>query len=407
MNQFPVAVVLAGGVGKRFAPFITDKSLFPFLGQPLIWWTLSQLAEVGFSKVVVIANPTNQSAISAFKFKTLQVTTILQSQPLGMADAILQARTKLADSKAFILNAGSLVTASLYQQLLPVFQTATAGLVATKPESYFPGGYLKFRKQRPIAVIEKPGPGHEPSPYLVQVFYYFKNLTDFLPLLTSTHSTKDDLFERAYTRYLSTHPVQLTVYSGDLSSFKYPWHILSTLTFLLKHQLTPSLPSNLPPDTIIDGPVFIHPQAKLYRSVIINGPAYIGPGVTLGDRTTIRDSIIETNSLIGSNSEIVRSYIGPNCQLHGAFVGDSALEDQIHLAYGTILANLRLDHHPISVTDATGHRLQTDMKKLGSLIASGVSIGVNSQVMPGTIITPHQAFLPGSNLKGYCQPDRV
>lgn len=58
MSSF-TAVILAGGIGKRFTPFVSDKTLFPFFGESLLERTIRMLADAGVQKVIVASNSTN------------------------------------------------------------------------------------------------------------------------------------------------------------------------------------------------------------------------------------------------------------------------------------------------------------------------------------------------------------
>lgn len=61
MSKPLCAVILAGGVGSRFWPFLTDKMLIPFAGKPLIQHTVFDILPPEVSKVVLVTNIQNRS----------------------------------------------------------------------------------------------------------------------------------------------------------------------------------------------------------------------------------------------------------------------------------------------------------------------------------------------------------
>src|SRR5690606_29643304 len=117
----------------------------------------------------------------------------------------------------------------------------------------------------------------------------------------------------------------------------------------------------------------------------------------------VRESILEESAVVGFGSEVARSYIGPSCDLHHAYVGDSVLEKKVHFGYGAHTANLRFDHKPITVKDLN-NRQETDKVKLGALIAEGAELGVNVSLLPGVTVGQNALVFPGM-VVNECVPD--
>ena len=139
------------------------------------------------------------------------------------------------------------------------------------------------------------------------------------------------------------------------------------------------------PHAVLDGFIIIDENARIDAGAIIRGPAYIGKNVKIGSHTLIRQSVIEEGSIIGFGSEVARSYIGPRSKLHHNFVGDSVFESDINPSWGTTFANWRIDgNNPRLLLPNCS--IETDGKKLGSIIAKNVFFGVNCAVMPGVTI---------------------
>jgi len=179
---------------------------------------------------------------------------------------------------------------------------------------------------------------------------------------------------------------------------KYSWHILHIMRYFLKNKITTT---KVHPNTriskwaIIEGPIVIDEGARIFRNAIINGPAYIGKNVIIGDHTLIRESIVEERSLIGCGMEVARSFVHKNVETHSGFLGDSILDSFSHLGAGFISANLRLDRNYVKVI-LGDKRINTKMKKLGAIIGEKTEVGVHVAVMPGKLIGKNVVIGPGT-----------
>ena len=118
--------------------------------------------------------------------------------------------------------------------------------------------------------------------------------------------------------------------------------------------------------------------------------SYIGKNVVIGNNCLIRDSIIEEGSVVGYNTEIARSYVGPKSYFHCNYVGDSVIEGSTNMGSGSRLANLRFDEKEIK---------DTGKKKFGAVMAHGSKTGINASIMPGAIIEANQ--IVGSGIVYY------
>ncbi|NDG63436.1 MAG: hypothetical protein EBY29_08220 [Planctomycetes bacterium] len=150
------------------------------------------------------------------------------------------------------------------------------------------------------------------------------------------------------------------------------------------------------PTAIIDGDVVIHPTAKIEAHAVIKGPAYIGKDVVIGNLCLVRQSTIEEGTTVGFGSEVARSYVGPRCNLHHTFVGDSVLESEVNMSWGTVTANLRLDKKTVRITLPSGQVVDSLKEKLGALIAKGSFLGVQVSTMPGTLIAAGTKISPAT-----------
>ncbi len=386
MKKDIVAVMLAGGEGKRFWPIQTSKSMIPFLGQPLLVHSLLRLKLTGITEVIIVIHPQDKETFAHLSVAGLAIRTVVQSQPNGMAGAVLAAAPFIDGRPCFIMNATDLVEEKLYKELSSQITGNNVVTVGIKVKEYFPGSYFIFEGKHVVGVVEKPGKGNEPSDLAGLVFDYFPDSEVFIELLRTIKSDHDDIYEKALNELLKDGTAKLVPYDGYWYPTKYPWHILDIMD-----QLLPIVSAfrgknvEIKKNVVIEGAVYLGDNVKIFENTKIVGPCYIGDNTIIGNNNIIRHSHIGAGCVTGFNTDITRSYIGDNCWFHSNYIGDSVLEGNVSMGSGNVLANLRLDEGEI-YSAVRGEKINTKRTKLGSVIGTHVRIGVNTSIMPGVKI---------------------
>jgi glucose-1-phosphate thymidylyltransferase len=95
-----LAVVLGAGRGRRLAPLTRTlpKPLLPVLDRTLLAWQLEALRSAGVREVVLVVGSGAEqltSAASALAGRGLELTTVTQPEPLGIAEALTRAESRL------------------------------------------------------------------------------------------------------------------------------------------------------------------------------------------------------------------------------------------------------------------------------------------------------------------------
>ncbi len=386
MTNNTVAIVLAGGSGKRWWPLTTYKALFPLMGKTVLAITLERISKTGITEAIIVTSPENYEEMKNIRLNGITISVAIQKEVNGMGGAVLAARDFVKGRPVFIVNVGDLIDESFYGILKEALVGNKPFIVGMKVENYFDTGYLKFDKDRIVGIVEKPGKGNEPSNYAVLVLDYFSNPESLFDAIEQTQSDKDDVFERALSSLFFKEVFGVIPYDGFWVPMKYPWHILDYLDHQLK-TLGEHRGKNvvMKSNVVIEGDIWIGDNVKIFENTKIVGPCYIGDNTIIGNNTMIRDSHIGANCVTGFNTDIARSYIGDTCWFHSNYIGDSVLEGNISLGSGTVLANLRLDEGDI-YSVVRGDRINTKRNKLGAIIARNVRVGVNTSIMPGVKI---------------------
>lgn len=399
----PIFVVLAGGIGKNFAPLVTSKTVFPFLGKPFIAHTLEMIQIAGAREAIVVCNSENEEIIQNLSNRNLKIATVIQNEAAGQADAVSSA-VKLVpeDQPIIIINAVDLINPIFLKNFIKKSAGTYAQIMGMKVDEYLLTGYLKVDGEKLLGIIEKPKKGEEPSNVVNLVFHYFSKPQEIFALITKQNGG-DDAYERALDELIQNREVKFMVYEGYWQKLKQAHHVLDMTQLFLEHKLKNKIDrtAKIDKSAKIEGLVQIEAGAKILAGAVIKGPAYIGANTIVGNHCLIRDSIIESDCIIGFGSEIARSYIGPNCNLHHNFIGDSVLEAEVNPSYGTCTANLRFDGSKVKMrlSSKNGEKdqlIETNKEKMGAIMAKGVFLGINCSILPGITIGEKANAMPGS-----------
>lgn len=408
MSPSPVLIILAGGVSSRLWP-LTDKSLLKFAGVPLLQRHLETFARLGFTEAVVVANPENHEAIraAASVWQGQRLEVAVQPEPLGMGDALLKADTFLAarnDPPIYLTQAHDVVDESLHRQILQAYQEggAESFLAGYQVSQYFPGGYLVVDADNRITgIVEKPGPGHEPSDLVNIVAHLHARPRPLLEQIRQAYAdgrASDDHYEHAMDTLMRRVRYRAVRYDGPWNAIKYPWHILDVMNYFLsqidEQHISPQ--ARVSESALVSGNVYIEAGARVFHGASIVGPAYIGAGTIIGNGALVRESMVGAGCSIGHTSEVARSYLADGCQLHRAVVLDSVFDENVNFSAGCITANLRWDRGTVKST-IKGARVDTGRDKLGAIIGRDAFIGIQSGTMPGVKIGRRAVIGPFTN----------
>jgi NDP-sugar pyrophosphorylase family protein len=388
--QKPVVLLLAGGVGKRFKPFVINKTLFPFFGKPLLQYCLDTLQKAGLSEVIIVTNKQNDTWLTSYN-SGLKFKKIYQESASGMGQAMLLVEKELNGRAAVVISATKIIDENFLPKFLAQTETKVL-LTARKTASYFSGSYLNTDKDKVSSIVEKPGKGKEPSNLVNTVIDYFEETQKFIDIIKKIENDHDDQYERALDVLIKSETVNWILYEGYYQKLKYGDNVLDMTALFLKNKLKPHISpaAKVSSKAEIQGDVCIEENAIIDAFAVIKGPAYIGKNTIVGAHTMVRSSIVENDAVIGYGSEIARSYVGPQCKIHHANVADSVLENDVKMAYGSCTANLRFDNASVG---------KSGKRKLGALMARGVFVGVNASLMPGVCIEENTKIYPNSVVK--------
>ncbi|GAB4219318.1 MAG: bifunctional sugar-1-phosphate nucleotidylyltransferase/acetyltransferase [Candidatus Microgenomates bacterium] len=391
MRKIKNIILLAGGDGDRFWP-LENKVLFYFLSEPLIIKLIKQLLDYG-EKIHIVAHEKNASTIKRlvdnFDLEKNIDITIQKSNFPGQAGAI-DTLKNFVRGEVLIVNGNDKIDYSILKNIIQfAFEEKKIVLFGKKMNQYFPGGYFKFNNNQLVEIIEKPTQDQIPSNIVKIVLDYFSDFSILTNNILSIKTQSDDIYEQAINKILKDDLIKKKyfIYEGDLISLKYSWHVLTMMKSYFQEIKKPyfSKSAKISKKAKILGGVIIDDNAVIGDFVKILGPVYIGKNTIIGDYSLIRESQIGDDCLIGSYTEVARSYIGNKVFLHRNYIGDSVLADEVMMGAQALTANLRFDGETIS-SYLMDEKIDTNFYKLGAIIGRQSKIGVNTTIFPGVKI---------------------
>ncbi len=368
-------LILAAGESSRFWPFseICHKSLLKIGNKTLLEQTIEG---VKGNEIILVINPKTQLSEDILKNKKISI--IKQEEPKGMADAIIKAKDVIKDE--FLVIMPYYINIKEY---LPKIINVNAPAVAVKKyedDDEKTHGIARIDKKKVVEIKEKEKfPGAEYS--IIGIYRLKKDFVANLEKIQNTQYSFETLLnEVAKTTGLNYFEI------GELPSLKYVSDLLSIKKFVYaeikkQNKVKPKLKKG---NALIEKSVILGKNVKIGNNVSIKGETYIGDNSFIGDNALIRDSIVGENTSIGFGTEIARSIIMDNTHIHSGFLGDSIIGQNCRLGANFITGNRRIDRKTIKIEIKDSY--DTGLTSLGGIIGYGVKTGINTSVMPGTLV---------------------
>jgi glucose-1-phosphate thymidylyltransferase len=310
-------LILSGGAGTRLRPIThtSAKQLVPVANKPVLFYGIEALVDAGVSEIGIVIAPETGGEIrdavgdgSAFG---AEVTYIPQSEPLGLAHAVLTAR-EFIGADPFVMYLGDNLLRDGITGLVDAFRSnePDALILLTQvlhPEHY---GVAELDGDRVVSLVEKPA---DPPSDLALVGVYMFNSKVFEAASAIEPSARGELE--------ITDTIQRLIDDGhsvEHHRVKGWWKDTGQLADMLEanrlvlEDIEPHVDGELI-EAQIEGRVVIETGAVVERSSV-RGPAVIGAG------SRIVDSYIGPYTAIGAGCEVVGSEVEHSILLKGASV---------------------------------------------------------------------------------------
>ena len=125
------------------------------------------------------------------------------------------------------------------------------------------------------------------------------------------------------------------------------------------------------------------------------GPTVVSSGATPRPNSDLgANSFISDDTKIGAAVEIEHSVLASAARLpHPSHVGDSVVDPRATVGAGSIVAKLRRDDAPATLSP-WGERYSTGRGKFG-IVGEGETLGTGTRLKMGTIVAPGATTEPG------------
>lgn len=296
--------MLAGGFGTRLRPWTETipKPLLPILDKSMIEHVLDVLPESQVDKVLIAAGYGVEQIREHFEKIPLpyEVVIVEETEPLGTGGAIANCREHLSGGTFCVIN-GDLITSLKVEEMLEFHKQnggiATISLWEVEDPSRFGVADYKEDTGKIMRFQEKPAIEDAYSNLINAGTYILEQeIFDFMP--DEAHSIERDIYEKiAETGALNGFPFEgMFVDAGTPPSFVEASQACINSGRFATGQVT--------------GDSWIGDGCVNFGEAMGSS---LGSNVTIGEGSSIHNSVILEGAIIGSN-----------CQLHGCLIGKGA-----------------------------------------------------------------------------------
>jgi glucose-1-phosphate thymidylyltransferase len=284
-------LILSGGKGTRLRPltYTHAKQLVPVANKPVLFYGIEALKEAGISEIGIIVGDTKEEIKQATGDGSrwgLNITYIEQAAPLGLAHAVKISEEFLREDP-FVMYLGDNILKSGITSLVEEFQQKKPNALILLTEVPNPQmfGVAELDGGRVVRLVEKP---KKPASNLALVGVYMFDAHIFEAVKAIKPSWRNELEITDAIQYLVEHgyEVQPHLVTGWWKDTGKIQDILEANRLIL--------------ETVMGSN-----KGSVDETSRINGQVVIEQGVV------IKNSIIRGPAIIGENSEISASYIGP------------------------------------------------------------------------------------------------
>jgi glucose-1-phosphate thymidylyltransferase len=306
-------LILSGGKGTRLYPltFTSAKQLIPVANKPILFRVIEAIRDAGITDIGIVVGDTAQEIKNAVRDGDrwgVNITYIHQEAPLGLAHAVKISQDFLGDER-FVMFLGDNVIEGGISPLIREFADSewNSQIVLTEVPYAQEYGVAELDTEgRIIRLVEKP---KDPPSNLALVGIYMFDHHVFEAVNAIRPSWRGELEITDAIQWLveEEHKVYPYIHRGWWIDTGRPADMLEANSLVLE-ELDPKMKGYVDRDSEVDSRVTLERGAEVINSVV-RGP-----------------------TIIGENTRIVNSYVGPFTSIaHDVVIQDSEIERSIVL----------------------------------------------------------------------------
>lgn len=332
------ALVLSGGHGTRLRPltYTMAKQIIPVANRPILSYVMQHIAEAGIRDVGVIISPETGSQIRACLERgfDLDITYIVQEQPLGLAHAVKAARHYLGDDR-FVMYLGDNLIGQGIRDFVQAFRNSRADAVVLLKEVENPAMFGVAQVDgagRIQRLIEKP---KEPPSNLalVGVYFFSPRIHDAIAEIEPSWRGELEITDAIQKLIDQGRPVESFVLKSWWLDTGKKDDLLEANRVVLDEWIQREIKGS------VNGASRVMGRVRLEQGVQVHGSEIRGP-VAIGEGTIVENAFIGPYTSIGRDCSIKKSALEHCVLLDGVKVeGVERLTDSI-LGRNTVVRRL-------------------------------------------------------------------
>jgi len=331
-------LILSGGKGVRLRPitFTNAKQLVPVANKPVLFYGLEAMAEAGIQDVGIVVGDTKEeikAAVGDGSRWGLKVTYIEQPEPLGLAHAVMVSEWYLKD-EPFVMYLGDNLIKGGIAELVEEFRSKrpNAQILLARVEDPGRFGVAELHKGRVVKLTEKP---KVPKSDLALVGVYMFDHRIFEAVKNIKPSWRNELeitdaIQHLIDKGFNVQPYIIQGWWKDTGKLEDMLEANRIVLDTLKRRIEGEVDG----DSRLEGKVVVEKGAVVRKSVI-RGPviigvntlienSFVGPFTSIHDDVEIKNSEIEysivlkNSSIIDIRNRICGSLVGKNVRIYQA-----------------------------------------------------------------------------------------
>jgi len=312
-------LILSGGKGTRLRPltFTQAKQLVPVANKPVLFYGIEALKEAGIEDIGIVVGDTKDEIREAAGDGSrwgIRITYIDQETPLGLAHAVKISEDFLGD-EPFVMYLGDNILKSGIKSLVEEFKEKKPNSLILLTEVPDPRlfGVAELKDGKVVRLVEKP---KKPLSNLALVGVYMFDFHVFEAINAIKPSWRNELEITDAIQYLvdkgyEVHPHLVSGWWKDTGKIE---DILEANRLILE-SIVGKIQGKVDEASRINGQVIIEKSGVVQNS-IIRGPAIIGA------ETEIIDSYIGPFTAIQERCRIIKTEIEHSIVLEGSEIRD-------------------------------------------------------------------------------------
>ena len=312
-------LILSGGKGTRLYPltYTRAKQLIPVANKPVLFRVIEAIRAADITEIGIVIGSTGpeiRDTVGDGSQFDATITYIEQDAPLGLAHAVKTAEDFLGDDR-FVMFLGDNVIQGGISSLIVDFANHTewnSQIVLTEVENAQEYGVAELNDQgRIVRLIEKPK--DPPSNLaLVGIYMFDAHIFEATRAIKPSGRGEYEITDAIQWLIENGYEVFPHVHKGWWIDTGAPGEMLEANSRVLD-ELTP------------------------YIAGQVDAASEVDSRVTVEEGAVIENSVVRGPSIIGRNTRIINSYVGPFSSIyHNVVIENSEIERSIVLEHSTI-----------------------------------------------------------------------